>query len=412
MAESNIPGGAGVGGKKIEAHVDSASCYKIEGWAWCPNTPSEKLRVALLSADGARLAELPANRRRKDLQDLSIGDGHYGFVFYGLMKSVAKIVFTAEGAATEEPLEIEPPPIPDYLADNDAYRAFVEQCGFYLIHPDDYLFRFNIGRASLERCVHDYISAGVAISSMLKDLCVEYSKGRPTPLDLLDFASGFGRVSRCLDSSYFNVTASDIHDEAMRFIETQNPGIKTLLSQTKPQDFTSDSSFDVIFALSFFTHMPHATYGDWVEALYKMLRPGGLLVFTAHGRVANAGARIPLTDGYGFVPASEQKDLDSADYGQTISELPYVVKVLHDRIGQYPVLFQEGAEIGSGNQDLYIVRKEVPKSTSFEEDDSLISRATLEAALEEQRKAFYSSSSWKVTKPLRAIKALFGRREQ
>ncbi len=395
--------------KKMEVHLDTASCYKIEGWAWCPQTPETRVQVRLLASDGACLAQLPADRARKDLEDMAIGDSRYGFEFYGLLRGVAAIELVGMGESTEKALDIVPPTVPAYLADNAAYCDYFANCGFYLIHPDDFLFRFNIGRTSLERCVHDYLSAGKAIADMLKAYCMEYMKVDAPPYALLDFASGFGRVSRAFDRDYFNITASDIHEYAMRFIPEQAPGVNTLQSKTKPQDFTSENAFDVIFCLSFFTHMPDTTFGDWLVALYKVLKPGGLLVFTAHGRVANARVKIPLKDGFGFWASSEQRDLDAADYGQTISELSYVVRVLGERIGQTPVLFQEGAEIGSGNQDLYIVRKAQPGEGGHAEEDMLISRATLEAALEEQRAAFQNSTSWKLTKPVRAIKALFGK---
>lgn len=385
--------------EKIEAHIDSTSYYRIAGWAWCPQQPSARVQVLLLSSSGEPLASLPANEPRKDLADMSIGDGSYGYSFYGLLKGAAKIAFVHEESRIEQPLQIEPPPLPDYLSPYD----------FYLIHPNDYLFKSNMGRASIDECVKAYMAGGIGIADRLRDICAEYMRDKDKPLDLLDFASGFGRVSRCLDTSFFNVTASDIHEEAMSFIHEQLPGAKTLLSSTNPQNFRSDASFDVIFALSFFSHMPDSTFGTWLVSLYKILRPGGLLIFTAHGRTTNQNAKLPLKDGYGFFPTSEQKDLDSFEYGITISELPYVVRVMHDRIGQYPIFFQEGADIASGNQDLYIVRKEDASAVSSQNDEADIKIAAMGRALVEQRQAFQNSTSWKITKPLRALKALFSK---
>ena len=50
----------------------------------------------------------------------------------------------------------------------------------------------------------------------------------------------------------------------------------------RPEDFRPSEQFDVVFALSFFTHMPKSTFGRWLARLPRG-PPSGQLAFTTHG---------------------------------------------------------------------------------------------------------------------------------
>jgi 2-polyprenyl-3-methyl-5-hydroxy-6-metoxy-1,4-benzoquinol methylase len=54
-------------------------------------------------------------------------------------------------------------------------------------------------------------------------------------------------------------TAYDIHQQAIQFIQEK---LKTeaVLSASRPEDLDLNRAFDVVFALSFFSHMPKVRY--------------------------------------------------------------------------------------------------------------------------------------------------------
>jgi len=336
--------------KEIEYVIESVSYFCIKGSAWCPESPSEKVNVELRKSDGTVVASTAADREVEDLANEPKSKNRQnrknGFVFYGLMHDVLRIMFIFENASHEEVLTIEQLELPEQIANY----------GFCIFHPDDFLFKFSMELEGMENCVPAYICGGAHIASEVLSLCNEFLGENEKPYDILDFASGYGRVTRGFDKSAFNITASDIHEDAMKYIESEI-GVETYLSSTVPEKFNPDKHFDVIFAFSFFSHMPHKTFGRWLSTLYKHVKPGGLLVFTTHGRINMAQSEIHVKKGYGFYSISEQKDLDSGDYGITISELPYVSKMLQKHIGQSPVLFREGASIAGGQQDLYVIKK-------------------------------------------------------
>ena len=331
---------------KLVAHIEVAKYCEIKGWAYFVDDFSAKVIVQLLDSNNVVLSEMLADRIVKDAPSgTQVGDS--GYVFYGILKDVAKIVFLFDNNREEEALHISQP----------QSLSCLSNYGFYLIHPDDMILQYVLDLGNdIEECVRHYITFGEERANNLKTLCQRYLNENEVPYDLLDFASGYGRVARSLDKSVFCVTVSDIHDEAIRFM-SKELGLKAFLSTTNPHEFTSEHTYDVVFALSFFSHMPDQTFGDWIRALFNLVKPNGLLIFTTHGRIDKMKSGIPVEDGFGFVSSSEQKDLDTSDYGTTISEATYVIKVLNEYIGELPILFEEGAAIGSGHQDVYVVRK-------------------------------------------------------
>jgi hypothetical protein len=60
--------------------LDSADCSRIQGWAWDPSHPNTSIQVDIY--DGEKLIKtVDADRFRKDLKRIKMGDGNHGFVF-------------------------------------------------------------------------------------------------------------------------------------------------------------------------------------------------------------------------------------------------------------------------------------------------------------------------------------------
>jgi SAM-dependent methyltransferase len=158
------------------------------------------------------------------------------------------------------------------------------------------------------------------------------------------------------EKSPLAVVACDIHEEATRFI-AKHLNVRAVLSRHAPDDFAVAQDFDVVFALSFFSHMPKATFGPWIKALFAQLRPSGYLIFTTHGLASREHHDDPVIpdDGFWFKPSSEQHDLSTSEYGATIVTPEYV---------RHEIRQQTGVEASDyryaywwEHQDLWIVRK-------------------------------------------------------
>lgn len=101
---------------------------------------------------------------------------------------------------------------------------------------------------------------------------------------VLDFGCGCGRVirhvhsmtgARCFGSDY-NPLLVDWCKENLRFAQFGVNGA------APPLPYANDQ-FDVVYALSVFTHFPEELQAAWMSELCRVLKPGGHLLMTTHG---------------------------------------------------------------------------------------------------------------------------------
>lgn len=142
------------------------------------------------------------------------------------------------------------------------------------------------------------------------------------PRRMLDFASGYGRLTRLLVHEHLadEVTVSDILEGGMVF-QAEQFGVRTILSKTDPQQFVAPERYDLIFVASLFTHLPPATFTSWLRRLAELLAPEGLLIFSVHDESLSPDKAV---DGIAFESHSESRVLDVEEYGSTWVTEEYV----------------------------------------------------------------------------------------
>jgi SAM-dependent methyltransferase len=229
------------------------------------------------------------------------------------------------------------------------------------VHPKDFTYWFVATHElhTAETGINHYFEDGGRSARQLTELIASLGYSPQERVKLFEFASGYGCVTRhLLKNPWLDVLSSDIHSEATDFISNELGG-KTWLSAHVPEDFSPPERYDVVFALSFFTHMPRSTFGRWLAVLANCLKPGGHLVFTTHGlkKCAHFGVtpeQIPA-DGIWFSSWSEYKDLDSDEYGMTITRPDYVISEIY-RVLRSPIAVYR-PDYWWGDQDLWVVER-------------------------------------------------------
>src|SRR5262249_53918525 len=101
---------------------------------------------------------------------------------------------------------------------------------------------------------------------------------------VLDFGCGCGRVTRYWSDFAGGVHGSDVSADAiawcranLTFADFQSNGLAPPLA-------AGDQSYDLVYALSVFTHLTAELQLAWRDELRRVLRPGGRLLVTTHGR--------------------------------------------------------------------------------------------------------------------------------
>ena len=174
---------------------------------------------------------------------------------------------------------------------------------------------------------------------------------------LLDFGCGCGRVTRQwvgLDRTA--VHGADANEHAIAWCRASLPFAQFASNGLAPPLEYADGSFDLVYALSVFTHLPEALQLVWIHELERLLRPGGFLLLTTHGeryRGRLAPAERAAFDAGRLVvrwPEGAGTNLCSAFHPPS-----YVMERLAAGL-EVAEFVPEGAK-GNPHQDLYLLRR-------------------------------------------------------
>ncbi len=107
------------------------------------------------------------------------------------------------------------------------------------------------------------------------------------PLDsrqaILDFGCGCGSMLRRWQGLDARVCGTDLSRPAVKWCQAHLPFVEVGVNGFEPPLNYGDASFDLVYAISVFTHLPVETQFVWRDELRRVLRPGGHLLLTLHG---------------------------------------------------------------------------------------------------------------------------------
>jgi SAM-dependent methyltransferase len=181
------------------------------------------------------------------------------------------------------------------------------------------------------------------------------------PLDevgsVLDFGCGCGRVTRYWHDFEGAVAGTDVNRDAVEWCRDNLPFASFEPNDLAPPLGFDDESFDLVYALSVFTHLTADLQLAWRDELRRVLRPRGYLLLTTHGR--------------SYVPRLEDDERARFEHGELVvrwGDVPgtnlcsayhpeaYLRDVFADGFA-FLELEPEGAR-GNPTQDLVLVRRE------------------------------------------------------
>ncbi len=101
---------------------------------------------------------------------------------------------------------------------------------------------------------------------------------------ILDFGCGCGRVLRFWkDLAATELHGTDYNPELAAWCARHLPFARIGTNGLVPPTSYPDAAFDLIYALSVFTHLPEGAQAAWMNEFHRILRPGGLLLLSLHG---------------------------------------------------------------------------------------------------------------------------------
>jgi len=235
------------------------------------------------------------------------------------------------------------------------------------VHEEDFLLKFlQHHLPDDETAFRHYFDNGRESATRIRDLVLRniqptgISNINPENFSLLDFASGFGMVNRHFPViiPHARVEASDIHPKAVEF-HSRYLNLKCHLSDYKPTNLDIPNTYDVVVALSFFSHMPSHSWLPWLRTLCDLLVVGGMLIFTTHGpssSVATTEKFINKGLDFYFYPESEQDDLIQNEYGTACAHPSFAMKIFEELPHMHLSEYKQGIWWG-GTQDVYVLTR-------------------------------------------------------
>lgn len=171
---------------------------------------------------------------------------------------------------------------------------------------------------------------------------------------VLDFASGYGRLTRVLTQKLApsQVFVSDIYAEAIAW-QAQTFGVNAVPSAPSPAEFTHARTHDIVFVGSLFSHLPAELFHAWLARLYQLVAPGGVLAFSVHDETFLPEGQAMDPSGLAYFRTSESGSLDHDIYGMSYVSEAFVGEAIA-RLPGAPGWrrFHKGLY---ENQDLYVV---------------------------------------------------------
>lgn len=194
------------------------------------------------------------------------------------------------------------------------------------IHRDDEMLAFTRDAAGGDfDAAAEYFTAGWSVLDSIRQLVGWRFRGFEQLGAMLDFASGYGRVTRHLvrELPPERLWISDIYPGAVEF-QRRRFGVHGFLSSSRPADLAPPRRFDLVFVASLFTHLPRSAFEAWLARLLGLLEPGGLLAFSVHDASLRDPSLAMPPEGFLFQARSESRSLDPEQYGSSWVSEEYV----------------------------------------------------------------------------------------
>lgn len=144
--------------------------------------------------------------------------------------------------------------------------------------PSD--LRFRIGG---QRSIWLFLRIGETVVADLQRLIQEAGQVTSEFNSILDFGAGCGRVLRHLPGAFpeAQIHAADVDAEAMSWCSKNLPFLTSnSVLPLLPPSTLGDKQFDLIYAISVFTHLPLTVQTAWFAELKRVAKPGALLVLS------------------------------------------------------------------------------------------------------------------------------------
>lgn len=210
-------------------------------------------------------------------------------------------------------------------------------------------------RVSSTPDAEEFVTTGKRCASDIQNALARVGRDLASFKHILDFGCGCGRTLIHLKelAPGAELHGTDIDAKAIEWCKRHLTFARfSLSSETPPLDYASDS-FDLIYAISVFTHLDENYQFRWLEELRRIATPGAIVLLTVDSSLAG--------DRDFVFQRSYEKGLFPAWYQNAYHSRKYVVETF----GRYFEVVDYLPKRMNRHQDVVILRKSHPQITQM-----------------------------------------------
>lgn len=239
--------------------------------------------------------------------------------------------------------------------------SVVDLISKYQLSLDTSTASYHIPPSHLRKRVHgaddaeSFIQIGRVVARNLQSAMYDYCLDHTSPHQVLDFGCGCGRVLVPLKGSFQNweFSGTDIDEEAVRWARKNLSSLAefSVNSHSPPLAYDAES-FDIIYSISVFTHLPEEMQFHWLTELARIATRQCILLLSVHnidllGPTATLGP-----SGFEYRVGSGTEGLPNF-YQTTCHQTQYI----YNSWGRYLEILEVRAKAIAKHHDLMICRK-------------------------------------------------------
>ena len=128
-----------------------------------------------------------------------------------------------------------------------------------------------------------FLDGGLRAAQAIRGTLAEHGVGVEALSSVLDFGCGCGRVIRHWQDLPAEIHGCDQDAAAVRWCSRNLRRACFAVNTIEPPLPYRNEQFELVYALSVFTHLPERLQQGWMDELRRVLAPGGYLLLSLHG---------------------------------------------------------------------------------------------------------------------------------
>ncbi len=212
-----------------------------------------------------------------------------------------------------------------------------------------------------------FLESGRVQAELIRDLLHESGTSLEDLDAILDWGCGCGRLLRHWSGlGRTHVFGCDLNPKMVEWCRRNLPFAEVAVTGLKPPLPYEDSSLDLMYAFSVFTHLAENLQREWMRECLRVLKPGGFLLMSTMGEYYLSRQRLSESEQQAF-RRGELVVLYERSAGTSLCSAYHPPDYVHQRLANGFELVEFRPAADGGPHDIHFLRKPAVTSGGAEQ---------------------------------------------